>query len=251
MALNIDGKKTSLNEEADIHQKREDEKSERKKLKEMNGRQKLSYFNTYYLPFLCVVLAIGAVALFLFWADVINKRDVILRCAVINEPVLDASLEEFSDNFILSLKENPEDVTASFYVYYTRSDLAAEIGGNAANDLSEITSRIVAADLGCMIAGQEDGKTYLDHGFFVNLEEFLTPEEYKKLKPYLFHAEAGEKHKAGSYGIYLSKSPVYQELTKELASPVKDPVFSIITNAEDADKEYARKLIYYFFPDCF
>lgn len=249
MAINLKGKKTSLKENAEIYQKRTDEESEREKLRKMNGKQKLSYFNTYYLPGLLAVAAAAAVICFLLWSDVFHKRTMVLRCAILNEAVMDSELTEFSDTFISSIGENPEKTTASFYVYYTHSDFAAEIGANAAEDLTEISSRIVAADLSCMIANEEDGKNYLDGGFFLELGSFLTEQEYKALEPYLYHVQKGEKITEGDYGIYLSKSPVYQELVKDIKNPVKDPILSIISNAEESSKEYVRKLIYYLFPD--
>ncbi|MDY3909582.1 MAG: hypothetical protein SOZ48_07625 [Eubacterium sp.] len=249
MSMNLDGKKTSLKEEAEIYKKRTDKESEHDKLKKMNGRQKASYFATYYLPVLLIIAAVAAVVCYLLWADVINKRDIVLRCAIINEPIPDSILTEFSDNFTTSIGENPDKITSSFYIYYTRSDIAAETGANAANDLSEITSRIVAADLGCMIAGEADGKNYRDNGFFLKLDDFLSKEEYTALKDYLYTCPDGEKISAGSYGIYLDQSPVYQELVKELPSPIEKPIFSIITNSDETSREYARKLIHYFFPD--
>lgn len=249
MAINLKGKKTSLKENAEIYQKRQDEESEREKLKKMNGKQKLSYFTTYYLPKLIALAAAAAVVCFLLWSDVFHKRTMVLRCAVLNEPVMDSVLTEFSDSFISSIGEDPEKSAASFYVYYTHSDFAAEIGANAAEDLTEISSRIVAADLSCMIANEEDGKNYRDGGFFLELSGFLTEQEYKALKPYLFHAPKGEKTEEGDYGIYLDKSPVYQELIKDIKTPVENPMLSIISNADESNKEYVRKLIHYLFPD--
>jgi hypothetical protein len=251
MAINLNGKKTSLEEEADIYQKRSDKESEREKIKKMNGKEKRSYFAAYYLPKLLIILAVLSVVFYLLWADVINKRDIILRCAVLNESITDSALTEFGDSFVTSIGENPDKTAASFYAYYTRSDLAAEFGGNAANDLSEITSRIAACDLGCMIASEEDGKNYLDNGFFLELKDFLTEEEYSSLSSAMYTAPDGEEIKAGAYGIRLDDSPVYQALVKDSKTKIEHPVFSIITNADDETKEYARKLIHYVFPDIF
>lgn len=248
MAINLNGKKTSLKEEAEIYKKRADEQPEREKLKHMNAKEKASYFAAYYLPKLLVLVAVVAVAGFLLWSDVLNKRDVVLRCAILNETFTDEALTEFSDQFMASIGEDPDKTTSSFYVYLTRSDIAAENGGNAAGDLSEVTSRIVAADLSCMIASEADGKNYLDNGFFLKMEDFLTEEEYESLKDSLFTAEKGEKITSGSYGIYLDKSPVYQSLPRNTKKSSGRPVLSIITNADDQGKEYARKLIHYLFP---
>lgn len=174
MAINLNGKKTSLKEDASIYEKRPEHSSEKEKLKSMNGRQKRSYFATYYLPPILVVLAVVAVIGYIVWTDFINKSNIYFRCAVLNESLTDSSLTEFSDSFTKSIGMDEEKNKASFYVYYTRSDLASEIGANAARDQSEITSRIVASNLGGMIADEKDGLSYYDSGFFLKLNDFLS-----------------------------------------------------------------------------
>lgn len=248
MSINLNGKKTSLKDNAEIYKKRADEESDRARLKKMNKKQKFSYFLTYYLPKLLIFAAVAALAFFLLWSDVFHKRNMILRCAILNEAVNDAVLTEFADAFTASIGEDPDKTAASFYVYYTHSDFAAEIGANAANDLTEISSRIVAADLSCMIANESDGRNYLDGGFFLKLDEFLTKEEYEALKPYFYSVPEGEKIPAGAYGLYLDKSPLYQELVKDVKKPVEKPILSVISNSEEEDREYTKKLIRYLFP---
>ena len=65
MALNIKGKKTSLEEEASIYQKRQDDIPERERLKQMSGKEKRQHFKTYYLPTLLVVLAVSGVIFYI------------------------------------------------------------------------------------------------------------------------------------------------------------------------------------------
>lgn len=251
MAINLNGKKTSLKENASIYTKRSENMSEREKLKNMSGKQKRSYFATYYLPPILIAAAVLSVIGYILWADFINKSNIYFRCAVLNESVSDAALTEFSDSFTKSIGMDPDKNSASFYVYYTRSDLASEIGANAASDKSEITSRIVASVLGGMIANEKDGHNYYEGGFFLKLDNFLTKDEYSKLKEYLYIPEDEKNTEHAAYGIYLEKSPVYQTLFKEQKARVENPIFSIITNADEEIKEYARKLIHYYFPDLF
>lgn len=44
MALNTKGKKTSLTEEASIYQKRQDDLSDKERIKNMTGKQKRDFF---------------------------------------------------------------------------------------------------------------------------------------------------------------------------------------------------------------
>ena len=75
MALNTKGKKTSLTEEASIYQKRQDDLSDKERIKNMTGKQKRDFFKTYYLPKLLVILAVAGVVFYIVWVDFINKSD--------------------------------------------------------------------------------------------------------------------------------------------------------------------------------
>ena len=97
MALNTKGKKTSLTEEASIYQKRQDDLSDKERIKNMTGKQKRDFFKTYYLPKLLVILAVAGVVFYIVWVDFINKSHIYMRCAILNESITDSILTEFSD----------------------------------------------------------------------------------------------------------------------------------------------------------
>ena len=84
MALNTKGKKTSLTEEASIYQKRQDDLSDKERIKNMTGKQKRDFFKTYYLPKLLVILAVAGVVFYIVWVDFINKSHIYMRCAILN-----------------------------------------------------------------------------------------------------------------------------------------------------------------------
>ena len=92
MAINLKGKKTSLKEDASIYQKHPGDLSEKEKLKTMSGKQKRSYFATYYLPPILIALAALAVVGYILWSDFINKADIYLHCAILNESAADGDL---------------------------------------------------------------------------------------------------------------------------------------------------------------
>lgn len=99
---------------------------------------------------------------------------------------------------------------ASFYMYYTRSDVAREMGADTGSDLSEISSRLVANSLDCMIASYEDVENiYLKNGFIMNLNNFLSENEKKALKPY-FVTKKNEADKV--IGISLKDCKKYRTL---------------------------------------
>lgn len=247
MALNTKGKKTSLTEEASIYQKRQDDLSDKERIKNMTGKQKRDFFKTYYLPKLLVILAVAGVVFYIVWVDFINKSHIYMRCAILNESITDSTLTEFSDRFTDSMKMDYKKNRASFYMYYIRSDVAREMGADTGSDLSEISSRLVANSLDCMIASYEDVENiYLKNGFIMNLNNFLSENEKKALKPYL----VTKKNEADKViGISLKDCKKYRTLFTGRTPITEEPVLYVITNATDEGKNYVKQLIHYLYSD--
>ena len=247
MALNTKGKKTSLTEEASIYQKRQDDLSDKERIKNMTGKQKRDFFKTYYLPKLLVILAVAGVVFYIVWVDFINKSHIYLRCAILNESITDSTLTEFSDRFTDSMKMDYKKNRASFYMYYTRSDVAREMGADTGSDLSEISSRLAANSLDCMIASYEDVENiYLKNGFIMNLNNFLSENEKKALKPY-FVTKKNEADKV--IGISLKDCKKYRTLFTGRTPITEEPVLYVITNATNEGKNYVKQLIHYLYSD--
>ena len=247
MALNTKGKKTSLTEEASIYQKRQDDLSDKERIKNMTGKQKRDFFRTYYLPKLLVILAVAGVVFYIVWVDFINKSHIYMRCAILNESITDSTLTEFSDRFTDSMKMDYKKNRASFYMYYTRSDVAREMGADTGSDLSEISSRLVANSLDCMIASYEDVENiYLKNGFIMNLNNFLSENEKKALKPY-FVTKKNEADKV--IGISLKDCKKYRTLFTGRTPITEEPVLYVITNATNEGKNYVKQLIHYLYAD--
>ena len=247
MALNTKGKKTSLTEEASIYQKRQDDLSDKERIKNMTGKQKRDFFRTYYLPKLLVILAVAGVVFYIVWVDFINKSHIYMRCAILNESITDSTLTEFSDRFTDSMKMDYKKNRASFYMYYTRSDVAREMGADTGSDLSEISSRLVANSLDCMIASYEDVENiYLKNGFIMNLNNFLSENEKKALKPY-FVTKKNEADKV--IGISLKDCKKYRTLFTGRTPIKEEPVLYVITNATNEGKNYVKQLIHYLYSD--
>ena len=247
MALNTKGKKTSLTEEASIYQKRQDYLSDKERIKNMTGKQKRDFFRTYYLPKLLVILAVAGVVFYIVWVDFINKSHIYMRCAILNESITDSTLTEFSDRFTDSMKMDYKKNRASFYMYYTRSDVAREMGADTGSDLSEISSRLVANSLDCMIASYEDVENiYLKNGFIMNLNNFLSENEKKALKPY-FVTKKNEADKV--IGISLKDCKKYRTLFTGRTPITEEPVLNVITNATHDGKNYVKQLIHYLYSD--
>lgn len=251
MAIDLKGKKSSL-EEGAIYQKRDDNMSEKERFKHMTGKEKRAHFATYYLPKLALIAVIAAVAFYIIWVDFINKADTYLRCAILNESINDGVLTEMSDNFTKSLKLDTKDYRSSFYIYYTDPQIAMQMNADTGKDLSEISSRLVANTLDTMIAAPKDVEdSYLKKGFMLDLSTLLNENELEKLNRHLYIPTAVESGNTKPCGIYLSQSSVYQSLFPDREPLQDEPVLFVISNTTDEGKDYARKLIYFLFPELF
>ncbi len=251
MAINLNGKKTSLDEKASIYEKRQENLTEKEKWKNMDGKQKRAYFSTYYLPKLAVICVILAVAGYIFWMDFIRKSDIYFHCAVLNDSIMDESFEEFSDAMTESFGMDPDKNKASFYVYYTQNMRTGQTGVKPAGDLSELSSRIATGIMDAVIADSGIARSYLDSGVCMKLTDFLTEEEQEKLKDVLYETSTAKDGSQAAYGISLDESSVYQSLYKGNAPFVEKPILFVITNSEEEHREYIHQVIHYLFPDRF
>lgn len=252
MAIDLEGKKTSLEEEASIYSKRDDNQSDLERFRQMTGKERRVHFASYYLPKLLIVLAIASVIFYILWVDFVDKADIYMRCAILNESVSDGALTGLSDDFTQSLGMDSKDYKSSFYLYYTRPDVAAEYGGDSSGDRTALSSRLVSNMLDTMIATPEDVEdSYLKNGFITDLSTFLSEKEYKALKNYLYIPNTEEHHNGHGYGISLKESKVYQALFSDRKPLQKEATLFVISNATPEGKEYAKKLIYFLFPEVF
>lgn len=247
MALNVKGKKTSLDEEAFIYEKRDEEESEKSKWSKMDRKQKITHFKTYYLRTLLIIVLVVCIAAFFIYKDVIMKKDVIYHCAVINESAFDIPIDEFGTGYVEHLGLNPERNLSSFHLFYTNAELASEVGAASTSDVMQISSMIYANTLDSIIAAKEDYDLYVEKKFFMDLTEILNEKELGILQNYLYVPELSQNENQHPYGIYLDQSAVYQKIFETGGGIVEKPILGILFNSER--KEESRQLLYYLFPD--
>lgn len=247
MAQNVKYKKSSLDEDASIYAKRDEQESEKSKWRRMDRRQKWVHFKTYYLRLVLIGCFVLAVAGYFFYHDVIKKSNVIYQCALVNEIAMDTPINVFADGFMEAMDMDTERNKASFYMYYTNSELAQQVGAATTSDLSRLSSMIFAAKLDTMIAGQEDFDGYLDNGCFTDLAEYLTETERTQLQDKLYIPDVPDNTEQHAYGIYLDQSDVYRQVFEDGGGIVEEPILGIIFNSEN--KEMSRELLHYLFPE--
>lgn len=247
MALNIKYKKTSLDENASIYSKRDEDEPERSKWSKMDRRQKWVHFKAYYLRYVVIGCFVLALAGFFLYKDVIRKTEVIYRSAVLNEIAMELPMTEFADGFTESMNIDPDRNLSSFHLYYTDADLARQIGAAISSDLTQVSSMIYAGTLDSFIAGQSDFDGYREKGFFADLSELLSAEQMKQIEDKLYIPENAVDGKRYACGVYLDESQAYQQIFTDGGGIVEKPILGILFNSKN--KEVSKQLLYYLFPE--
>lgn len=247
MALNIKYKKTSLDENASIYSKRDEDESERSKWSRMDRQQKWVHFKTYYLRYVVIGCFVLAVAGFFLYKDVIRKTEVIYRSAILNEIAMEIPITKFADGFTESMNIDPDRNLSSFHLYYTDAELAKQVGAAISSDLTQVSSMIYAGKLDSLIAGQDDFEGYREKGFFTDLSELLSAEQMEQMRDRLYLPEDAADGKLHARGVYLDASPVYEQIFADGGGIVEKPILGILFNSQN--KEASRQLLYYLFPE--
>ena len=215
-------KKTTLGDDAAIYQKRAPEK-ERVKLKGLSFKKKLEYLKDYYLK---AVIAGGvtlSVIIYMIVMLVIPKDEVVLRLVAINDTYSEEDSNALIEGFGKTINYNPD-----------KEDISIEDGviidpeRPNSNVQDKITVYTVAGTLDVIIADEDMFTIYAKNGFFCDLSEVLSTEEFKTLSKDLFYEkmnvvdddnEASDTtstknpNASKAYGVCLDDSSIYTNMS--------------------------------------
>ncbi|WP_026835930.1 hypothetical protein [Eubacterium xylanophilum] len=248
MAVDLNGKKTSLDDNASIYDKRDDNMSEKEKWQKMSITEKKDHFFGYYFIYIVAGIAILSVIGFFVYKDVIAKKDVYFDVALINEMAMDGPIEEMADKFTTSIGLDPGKKLASFHMYFTNSKVAEKVGASVASDLTTVSSKAFAGMLDGMILGHEDLEGYQERKLYMDLTKVFSENELKYFEDngLLYYPEKNNESKH-PYGINLIKSREYDQIFSMGGGIVKDPYFVVMFNSKNVG--VAEKLMHFMYPD--
>ncbi len=174
--MDLNGKKTVLNDESTIYKQKE-ELSEKEKIKRMTWLERLSYFKTYYLVKVIVVLIVVGVLGSILYTALSPKPERVISVAIIDSAIpLEKSLElqEKFETFIELDKETQETWFEDYdFKYEQKKALQRFVLYNASGDL-DIT-----------IMPQSVFEKFAPLGHFAEITESLPTDLYMELSDYL------------------------------------------------------------------
>lgn len=223
-------KKTALDDEAQIYQKRE-EQTEKEKWKQMNSREKWQYFVDYYLFKVVVAVIIVGVVGSLIWHFVKPKDETILYVAVIDESLDEKKLADMTaaleKMYQADGKHQKVLIDDSFYM----KDGALE----------KLEVYLESKQVDAIIADEKTFKKMAGYGFFEDAGAFakennitgyessyIYAKGYKDSDEVSFEDNETAKGEKLPYGISLTDAKTYTDMT----SYAKKPVFAVAANSQ-------------------
>ena len=224
-------KKTVLDDNASIYQKREEE-SEKQKWERMDKKQKAGYFLDYYLLKIIVGILLSILIIFLIWSVVRPKPETVLGIAIVDEQLAEQPKENFLEELrLLCTTDKREEILLDDTVYLRD-------GG-----LDKLQIYLYNQQLDVIIADQTVFQKLAGYGYFQDLQDFLDQREISDYRDRFVYAagpeeenlqETGQSEKEDqkdttAYGLDISGS----ERFKEMEQYLENPVLGIAANARN------------------
>lgn len=247
--MDVKNKKTVLNDNAGLYQKRE-EKSEKQKFSELHGKEKRTYFKDYYLKkCIAIIAAIALVIYFGYTVSESRKHTSVFYAASadysFNTEVTKQLEIEFGE-YIGKISDY-EDVVFDSSYFLSASDYSS---------LEKLSTLIMVGDIDVFIAPESFFKNYVFTEAISSLTEILPTDLYSSLTNEFFYGQVRQSDDetlenasgpVGVYGIYLENTPLFSQY-----APYADPpVLGIVVTSKNRENsiEFIRFLFEKFVPE--
>lgn len=229
-------KKTALDDDASIYQKRE-KKSEKQKWKEMNAVQRKQYFLDYYLFPTVVGTAVVLIVMFLLWHFLKPREETVLYAAVIDE-----SLEEEKTQKLIEELEQFYGADGKYQKVMIDDSFYIKDGAQA-----KLEVYLHSGQIDVIIAEEELYRQFAGYGFFKDIRTVLDKEASLRYEDdFLYTAGyqeneneeiSFEDHETGQgeklpYGVDISESRRFGEIKKY----IQKPVLAVAENAPNPEQ---------------
>ncbi|BBF44305.1 hypothetical protein lbkm_2994 [Lachnospiraceae bacterium KM106-2] len=228
-------KKTTLNDSASIYQKRE-KQTEKQKLKDLHGKEKLIYFKDYYFKIAVVAL----IALFfigsLLYTVFKPKPKNVLNVAIVNNSLDEEKKTQFITDLTKYLNVNTKkqkiSIDDSFLINQKNMDQFSM------SMQQKITTLMYSSEVDAIVCDKTNFNHYYKNGYLDNLSDQIPTDLYSKISNSIYSIDSK------AIGIQLSKCKRYQKLG---LAKNDDQILGILVNSKN--KNNVVKLIKYLFEE--
>lgn len=236
--MNIENKKTVLNDEASIYTRTE-EVSEKEKWKSLHGRKRWEYFKSYYLmKLVLILLAVGFVGS-LIYSILSPKPDMVFYMAIINSAMDREQMGQVQPEFEGRISLDPETQETVFddgYYFYEREY----------ESIQKFATYNATGQIDVSVMPLSVFEKYGPAGYFARVADKLPTDLYLELSDYL--VECGRFDDNGVivegseavYGIRIDGTWLYEGME------LREPVILTIQNASENEENVIEFLRYLF-----
>lgn len=238
-------KETKLDDSAGIYVKRE-KQTERQKLSDMSFKEKVAYFNMYYLKKIIFIVCIASILGYLLYQTLSPRTDELLNIAVINDYFDQEQVKDFLSDLDTHFEVDPDKEKINFDYSYYISD--TDMSQNTISSIQKISTYVAAKGLDVIITDETCLNSLIEEGYFISLSDLLPADMYTELADKYYTGSIVETDFEGNvvstgpqepYGIYLDDSKIYTNS----GTTIEKPVLGVISNSPN--KENTIELIRY------
>ncbi|WP_394524887.1 hypothetical protein [Lacrimispora sp. JR3] len=218
-------------------------REEKKKLKQMNLKDKLWYIWEYYkFPIISVIVAVFLV-ISIGSAVYNNRFETALNCVILNSRVTSQTTvpEDYFDKEFRQYIKLPEDTKIEVDHSMTLTFDESAMSDFTYAELAKLSAMISSKELDVIIGRKDSIDHFGQMGGFTDLTQLLTPQEYEKVKDRIYFVTVEETGEKVAGGILLDE----KDFTKRTGLSIDQPILSVMTNS--THKDTAAALIRYMF----
>lgn len=226
--MNVDNKKTVLDDDSILYQKR-DESFSKKDTSHLSAKGKAGYFKDYYMKPLIAIVLIAVFAIYMIYTIFFKKQESILSVAFLNEAYL-AQTEELT-NDMRDFYELTDDDQLLDISYYNLDDYNMQM---------KFTTLTAAQSLDVIVCPKETFEEYSKFGYFADLSAVLPEDLYAKVSDRILESSEVETDMEGNvtetlpaapHGINISGNALYTDYE----GYGDDVVIGIVSSTERTD----------------
>lgn len=148
--------------------------NEKSKWNNMNWKQRISYFRTYYLLPIVIITVITCVIVYLILNAFVFKKEIAISGMVINFDLDDVALNDFETSYLKFIGANPSKQCVNF-----RSQFVSK---EDYNSLMVIQTNVGASTVDFMIVDEKAYDLLNEQSIYKNLEDVLDAATFEKVK---------------------------------------------------------------------
>lgn len=229
-------KETKLDDSAGIYAKRE-KQTEREKMSDMSFKEKIAYFNMYYLKKVILTVCIASILGYLIYQTIAPRPDELLNIAVINDYFDQEKVKDFVSDLDTHFEVNPDNEKITFDYSYYISD--SDMSQNSISSIQKLSTYVSAKQIDVVITDEACFKSLIEDGYLISLSELLPADMYTELADRYYSGAIKDEDLKGnvsygpqaSYGIYIDDSEIY----KNSGTTIEKPILGVISNSPNKD----------------